>query len=213
MNPYHRPLETFIIIFGIITVMSLIAIIKPVLNKNKSFDKRTYKNPVFIIGIFMFVLGVSNITAGFINMQLAIKHGAGYELNIMKTPFSLLVKHNKKSENATLIKPKKHENTVNIVYKYADKTCERIFKDLKTELEKSGIPKSDIYFVPSNSDYGKELTALTNIYEIPVAVYSSPTEISAETGKYAMKNIVKYVNRYPKLNKTELNNILLMYRK
>jgi hypothetical protein len=160
----------------------------------------------------MFIFAITNLTAGFIVLSTAIKHGATYELDVTKTPISVLYKHNNKTNNATKVKPDNPENTVVILYDYADKNYERIHKDLMTALSEVKIPKDKISFVPSKSKYGKELIALTGVYETPVAIYISPTEISETTGKYVAKNIIKYENRYPKLDKIELKNILLLYR-
>lgn len=212
MNPYHRPIMTFLVIFGIWLFASLVAIIKSKFYKHYPLSENKVKKPMLIIGLLMFIFAVTNLTAGFIVLSTAIKHGATYELDVTKTPISVLYKHNNKTNNATKVKPDNPENTVVILYDYADKNYERIHKDLMTALSEVKIPKDKISFVPSKSEYGKELIALTGIYETPVAIYISPTEISETTGKYVAKNIIKYENRYPKLDKIELKNILLLYR-
>lgn len=212
MNPYHRPIETFVIIFCIILAVSLVALVKSKFYKYNPIGENKVKKPLLIIGVLMFVFAVANLAIGFSVISTAVKHGATYELDVTTTPISVLYKHNQKTNNATKVKPENTENTVAILYDYADKKYERIQSDLMDVLKETAVPKNKIYFVPSKSEYGKELIAQTGVYETPVAIYTSPTKISETTGKYAVKNIIEYKNRYPKLDKIELKNALLLYR-
>lgn len=212
MNPYHRPIETFAIIFCIILAVSLVALVKSKFYKYNPLSENKVKKPLLIIGLLIFVFAAANLAIGFSVISTAIKHGAAYELDVTTTPISVLYKHNQKTNNATKVKPENAENTVAILYDYADKNYERIHKDLMAVIKETAVPKDKIYFVPSKSEYGKELIAQTGVYETPVAIYISPTEISEATGKYAVKNIIEYKNKYPKLDKIELKNILLLYR-
>ena len=125
------------------------------------------------IGYALLVISIAVCISGFDLAYSATSHGARQE-TVETYTVGQLMQGIRNSHRQTL--PKEHGDLADayvLYYKFTCQDCQKTYRDLQDWLGKNDIG-TDLYYVPSDSEYGQELRKDFPVKAVPSLVYIYP---------------------------------------